>query len=456
MTVHVFCGPTISADQVRRILPAARAHPPVRHGDLLSYDYEAGDVVVIIDGVFHATAAVRHKEILLLLAGQVTVVGSSSMGALRAAELYPLGMRGVGRIFEMYRDGVIEADDEVAVAHTPDEFRLLSIALVNVRAELDKAVEAEVVTRAEADRLVTCFRHLPYTRRTWGALRNAVADDDALRETVGRLTDWRIRHPGVVDAKRDDAIEALTLVADGSILPADTSEWAASPWRTPRVEQWIMRFGTRRTDAGEMRLTAELQHQQLYDPAFPTRWRHVVLAWIAGEPLGSDSAMVERHALERARSQGLDRASLSRDQARYWLSPQEIDGLDDDGQLLRILVRSARFSVGAHTLLTARDMAAYLLNPELDSAAAVRAAWDINAAVAATGPHRAVHRLRPDLLRVHLAEQWHLPGADRGAMDAAARERGFLDADGAAEAARGFYLHASGAIRQERHLLGRG
>src|SRR4051812_35252740 len=115
MTVHVFCGPTISADQVRQILPTARTHPPVRHGDLLSLDCEAGDVVVIIDGVFHATAPVRHKEIMLLLADKIAVVGASSMGALRAAELYPLGMRGVGRIFEMYRDGVIEADDEVAV-----------------------------------------------------------------------------------------------------------------------------------------------------------------------------------------------------------------------------------------------------------------------------------------------------------------------------------------------------
>jgi hypothetical protein len=39
------------------------------------------------------------------------------MGALRAAELHTFGMVGVGRVFEGYRDGVYEDDDEVAVVH---------------------------------------------------------------------------------------------------------------------------------------------------------------------------------------------------------------------------------------------------------------------------------------------------------------------------------------------------
>ena len=43
------------------------------------------------------------------------------MGALRAAELHAFGMRGVGRIFEAFRDGELEDDDEVAVVHGPAE-----------------------------------------------------------------------------------------------------------------------------------------------------------------------------------------------------------------------------------------------------------------------------------------------------------------------------------------------
>jgi len=62
---------------------------------------------------------VAHKEILDVLKKGVTVVGGSSMGALRAAELDAFGMVGAGRIYECYRSGRIEADDEVAVTYNP-------------------------------------------------------------------------------------------------------------------------------------------------------------------------------------------------------------------------------------------------------------------------------------------------------------------------------------------------
>ena len=81
----------------------------------------------IIDGYFQWAPAVWHKEILWAIQQGVHVFGAASMGALRAAELAPFGMRGVGRIFEAYRDGVLpgsgdepfEDDDEVAVVHGP-------------------------------------------------------------------------------------------------------------------------------------------------------------------------------------------------------------------------------------------------------------------------------------------------------------------------------------------------
>jgi hypothetical protein len=36
-------------------------------------------------------------------------------------------MIGVGRVYEWYRDGVIEDDDEVAVATNPDTFEPVSL-----------------------------------------------------------------------------------------------------------------------------------------------------------------------------------------------------------------------------------------------------------------------------------------------------------------------------------------
>ncbi|MFJ7590051.1 TfuA-like protein [Streptomyces sp. NPDC097617] len=113
MNVHVFAGPTIGADRIRELVPDAVPHPPVKRGDLLRLALRPGDVALTIDGVWHQSAPIRHKDILAVLADGVTIVG-----ALRTAELAPYGMVGVGRIFEDFRAGRLDADDEVASAGT--------------------------------------------------------------------------------------------------------------------------------------------------------------------------------------------------------------------------------------------------------------------------------------------------------------------------------------------------
>ena len=54
----------------------------------------------------------------------IHVYGAASIGALRAAELDAFGMRGIGRIYEDFREGVLEDDDEVAVLHGPEELAI--------------------------------------------------------------------------------------------------------------------------------------------------------------------------------------------------------------------------------------------------------------------------------------------------------------------------------------------
>ncbi|UUZ56476.1 TfuA domain-containing protein [Massilia sp. H-1] len=85
-----------------------------------------------------------HKEILHALALGIRVYGGSSMGALRAAELHPFGMRGVGRIFGDFASGVLEDDDEVALIHGPADtaYACQSEAMANIRCALEEAVLA--------------------------------------------------------------------------------------------------------------------------------------------------------------------------------------------------------------------------------------------------------------------------------------------------------------------------
>ncbi|WP_330334790.1 TfuA domain-containing protein [Streptomyces sp. NBC_00536] len=192
----------------------------------------------------------RHKEILALLAEGVTVVGAAGMGALRAAELAPYRMVGVGRIFEDFRSGVLDADDEVAVLHTDDGIAL-SEAPMNLRAALMRAAADGELSDAEAGRLSDLARSLPYTSQSWTAL-GRLAAGEGLGPAFGRADAWRCTH--AYDVKREDAERALALVAaglppghgPGSWVPASRGRRASSGTGRPHSsrggEQWKARL----------------------------------------------------------------------------------------------------------------------------------------------------------------------------------------------------------------------
>jgi len=167
MRVHVYTGPTLPHEAGRALLDA-HFLPPVKHGDVLDALSEGVECVAIIDGYYETVASVRHKEILQALQKGVRVLGSSSFGALRAAELNLFGMEGVGEIYRMYASGEIEADDEVAVKHAPETegYKMLSVPLVDLRHNLRRATEAGMVPRSAADVILDCAREMYFGERT--------------------------------------------------------------------------------------------------------------------------------------------------------------------------------------------------------------------------------------------------------------------------------------------------
>jgi hypothetical protein len=94
------------------------------------------------------------------------------MGALRAAELAPFGMEGVGEIFAAYCDGTFEDDDEVAVIHCPAElgWKPLSEAMVNIRRTLAEAQRADVIKRSTHIALLAIAKATYYAERSYPAL----------------------------------------------------------------------------------------------------------------------------------------------------------------------------------------------------------------------------------------------------------------------------------------------
>ena len=210
MRIVVYTGTSLSHTDARKILDA-EYRPPVKREDIRRLISSSPDIIGIIDGVFFDSAAVAHREIIEALQSGITVVGGSSMGALRAFELEPYGMIGVGRIYDMYRHGIIESDDEVAVTFNGETMEPLSIPLVNIRLTLDLAKDMGVLSGEQASAILDIARKMFYPDRNY---RNIVIESEKKGIIADKemLLDFFRKHE--VDVKREDAIMVLEKIKE--------------------------------------------------------------------------------------------------------------------------------------------------------------------------------------------------------------------------------------------------
>src|SRR5512137_2571154 len=157
--IIVFLGPSLEKTAAEKIL-SAHYLPPAKRGDLLAAVQDGATIIGLIDGVFHQESAVAHREILAAIKHGVKVIGASSMGALRAAEMDTLGMVGIGKIYRMYKSGELESDDEVALVFDPESGLALSEPLINIRCTLKRARDTGVISQAVHDALLSSARSL--------------------------------------------------------------------------------------------------------------------------------------------------------------------------------------------------------------------------------------------------------------------------------------------------------
>jgi hypothetical protein len=206
--IIVFLGPSLEHSAAEKIL-SAEYRPPAKRGDLLSAVHDGATIIGLIDGVFHQESAVAHREILTAIKKGVRVVGASSMGALRAAEMDTLGMVGIGEIYRMYKSGELESDDEVALVFDPSSGLALSEPLINIRFTLKRAQEEGIIDTVTHEALLTSARSLFYPKRTYRAIVSA-AGEAVDEETRERFLHWV--HASACDQKKDDAVAALEYI----------------------------------------------------------------------------------------------------------------------------------------------------------------------------------------------------------------------------------------------------
>jgi hypothetical protein len=205
MKTIVFSGPSIGEAEVHRLAAATHA-PPIKRGDLAAVDDY--DVIVILDGEFGQNMSVSPKEILAVLDQGKTVIGASSMGALRASELDRCGMIGVGWVYDYFRRSAVRRDADVALVYSPFDFKPMTVPMVDIEYWMQQVSAAGLIRNRERAHLLKAARKIFFADRTldrlMGALRRAIG---------GQALDSLLAFSGgtIPNVKSVDAAEAVRL-----------------------------------------------------------------------------------------------------------------------------------------------------------------------------------------------------------------------------------------------------
>ncbi|HDV5690368.1 TPA: TfuA-like protein [Legionella pneumophila] len=197
----VFLETSLSHQEAMHLLPDAKYLPSIKKGDVLKSINDGYKRIVIIDGNFSCVPSVWHKEILTALDYGLEVFGAASMGALRAAELDAFGMKGYGRIYEMYKNEEIDGDDEVAIAYSKYNNEQ-TIPLINIRLTLER------INITNKETILDSIRSIFYAERTWGRIAQQVSEEL-----------YHLIKSNYADVKKEDAKSLLFYLNHQQILP---------------------------------------------------------------------------------------------------------------------------------------------------------------------------------------------------------------------------------------------
>lgn len=192
---------------------------PLATGDLTGYVEAGYSTILIVDGVFDQSLAVTVTEIRECIGRGARVFGSTSMGALRAVEAAPVGMVGLGSIFQLVSRGEIVSDADLALSFTT-EFRALTVPLVNLR-YLCRHLAWATGAYDELSRFYEAGRSMHFSERTFESL------EDAAAQHGGKVTDLVVSHLAPAcrplwDLKALDAAAAVSELRRGGISSVTT------------------------------------------------------------------------------------------------------------------------------------------------------------------------------------------------------------------------------------------
>jgi hypothetical protein len=357
----VYVGPTLSREAVQQAYPGCIVRPPIRRGDLYRDRMLRGAVFLIVDGVFFQDEAISPREIRDVIGDGAFVVGASSMGALRAAECWPAGMRGVGAIYRLFRSGALSSDDEVAVAFSAEA---CSVALVNVRYAARRAARDGRLSPQEARRLVGSASETFYEDRHWPLMLRAAGLGDR-----PQLQAALVSH----DLKARDARRALARLGrwvreDAQLLERPRSSTRAfTPSDVYREREHDAYACTAAATAATAATTATPGRAKAAEPNPDTRLPLVRWLFASGRYLRyADGLIAARDAQPRPSPRAVKRAqaaSLAISQERAHSAVESMDSSSPDARaaMVQSAYESADEALAQHGVAsTAQTRAVYV------------------------------------------------------------------------------------------------
>jgi len=215
--IIIYLGPSLPLEEAKYILSSDKKRevvyaPPIKRGDIPKAVSEGFDIIGIIDGVFFRESAVSPRELMEVLKSGVKIYGASSMGALRASELDRYGMIGVGKIYQWYRGGILNSDDEVALSFDSEEFIPISEPLINIRETIKKATNQNIISPEESEILFKSAKSLYFPERRWNKII-----ENSEKILGNKLSNFSLFvKSNRVDIKKEDAILLLKKIDEDS------------------------------------------------------------------------------------------------------------------------------------------------------------------------------------------------------------------------------------------------
>jgi len=192
--------------------------------------------IALVDAYFGNVPSVWHKELLFAIASGCEVWGSSSTGALRAAELDVYGMRGIGAAYRLFRRGALSGEDEPCLLHGDHAsgYIHLTYPMLNIRSTLRTMRRLGYFGASAEEDFTREMKLIHFTERSQEAVRQV------FQEHVGASSNslWQRFVSAYTDMKKQDTCALYRALERSSALTGTLPQ----NWQFPRTTFWVRQF----------------------------------------------------------------------------------------------------------------------------------------------------------------------------------------------------------------------